>query len=189
MCAIIWIYFQEYFKPSIVVFSYQLTCVQHICNPPCNFPITVSILQVYNDKIYSHYIYTWICTSLQTGRKGDYFNSSNNTVVKTVSIVVNRCGLSFSHWIPCSHPIFTLFPTGLTKGLPYPRGSHILYQFLMLAHHPDGGGSECLWNVSKLLPDNMAHPRRQLSSSKNSYLITMILCKKLSLSLNTMAVP
>ena len=29
-----------------------------------HLPVTVSIFQVYNDKIYSHYINYWICTFL-----------------------------------------------------------------------------------------------------------------------------
>jgi hypothetical protein len=34
-----------------------------------------------------------------------------------------------------------------------------------LSHYPNDGGSKCLWNVSKLLPDYMVqHPRKQSSS-------------------------
>jgi len=39
-----------------------------------HLPVTVSIFQVYNDKIYSHYIHSWICTLVQIRRKGNYFN-------------------------------------------------------------------------------------------------------------------
>jgi hypothetical protein len=40
------------------------------------------------------------------------------------------CGPPFSHWLSCSHPILTLFPTGLAKVLLCPPGSHISNQFL-----------------------------------------------------------
>jgi len=39
-----------------------------------HLPVTVSILQVYNDKIYSHCIHSWICTLVQIRRKGNYFH-------------------------------------------------------------------------------------------------------------------
>jgi hypothetical protein len=37
----------------------------------------------------------------------------------------------FSYWLPCPHPIFTLFLTGLIKVLPWLTGSYISNQFLM----------------------------------------------------------
>jgi hypothetical protein len=40
------------------------------------------------------------------------------------------CGPPFFHWLPCSHPILTDFPTGPIKVLPCPNGSHISNQFL-----------------------------------------------------------
>jgi hypothetical protein len=38
---------------------------------------------------------------------------------------------SFSHWLPCSHPILTIFPIGPARILPCPTSSLIWNQFLV----------------------------------------------------------
>jgi len=45
-----------------------------------NLCVALDILQVYNDKIYSHYIHSWICTLVQIRRKGNYFHFYIETV-------------------------------------------------------------------------------------------------------------
>jgi hypothetical protein len=40
------------------------------------------------------------------------------------------CGPPLSHWLPCTHPILTPFPTSPAKVLPCPACSHISVRVL-----------------------------------------------------------
>ena len=57
----LWSNYLDKLKLSKFIFKNYFTSVN------CLF-----MLQVHNDKIYIYHIHTWICTSLQTRRKGNF---------------------------------------------------------------------------------------------------------------------